>query len=194
MAKSDGSLIGVSRDHNTDDTVEIMSSELAINSKCSVSKWSDTSFAIVASLKPVSKPIEKVLRGAGFVFLMSAQIIEESKPPERNAPTGTSAIIRVATALVNSSSNASMASDSSTTVVVQAFGYVQNGRGSVLSEGEEMRIQVPIGSGCMSLNRVSLPGRNRYVTHSAILSSSISRGASVWVSSDFISEPNRKTL
>ena len=74
-------------------------SGLTTNSWWSVAKRSATARAwqlVVAAAS--SKPIEKVFTGCVEAAAISATTIEESTPPERNAPSGTSAIIRRRTA------------------------------------------------------------------------------------------------
>ena len=65
------------------------------NSWCSVPNNSATWRACSSSSKALlSKPIEKVLTGEVLASAIAATTADESMPPERNAPRGTSAIIR----------------------------------------------------------------------------------------------------
>jgi hypothetical protein len=79
------------------------------NSWCSVPYRSATARACGSSLKPSSsKPIENV-----FTFVnsdMSATISDESTPPERNAPSGTSLMRRRFTAALSRLSASTTAS------------------------------------------------------------------------------------
>jgi hypothetical protein len=57
-----------------------------------------------------SKPIVKVRIGRALIDCMSATIVDESMPPDRNAPSGTSAIIWPSSDWRSSRSSASTAS------------------------------------------------------------------------------------
>jgi hypothetical protein len=82
-----------------------MSPESTTSSVWSVPKWSATVRAYPSSLyAPSLKPTEKV-----FTFelwrVMRATMVEESRPPERNAPNGTSLTIWIRTASSRRSRN-----------------------------------------------------------------------------------------
>ena len=67
------------------------SAEVTVSSVWSVPKWRAMRPARVASLNAVSaKPIEKVLTGRDDCLCSNSTMVEESMPPDRNAPTGTS--------------------------------------------------------------------------------------------------------
>ena len=71
------------------------SAGVQIFSWCSVPRCAATARACGDSSYPLSrKPIEKVFTGPEAAFRISATTREESIPPERNAPSGTSLIIR----------------------------------------------------------------------------------------------------
>ncbi len=76
-------------------TSESASAAVQIFSWCSVPRCAATARAYPDSSYPGSeKPIEKVLTGLAASRCISATTSEESMPPERNAPSGTSLIIR----------------------------------------------------------------------------------------------------
>src|SRR4029077_8667042 len=54
--------------------------------------------------------MEKVFTGDALTFCISATIVEESTPPERKTPSGTSAVIRILVASLKSSSRYEIAS------------------------------------------------------------------------------------
>ena len=66
---------------------------------CSVPNSSATLAAYDdSSAEGTSKPIEQVLTGERLASAISATTLEESTPPDRKAPSGTSATIRLVTA------------------------------------------------------------------------------------------------
>ena len=62
----------------------------------------------------------KVLTGRDDCFCMSATMVDESMPPDRNAPSGTSAIICPATAVVSKDSSSSTAACGVQTIALSA--------------------------------------------------------------------------
>src|SRR5687767_15823032 len=94
-----------------------------MNSLYSAPTCSATRFAYLSSLKSCSsKPIEKVLTGCEDSCAISATTVEESTPPERKAPSGTSEIIL---RLVDSRSSrvvSSMASSSPMSIFFEKSG------------------------------------------------------------------------
>ena len=95
--------------------IEIRSG-LTISSSCAVEKRSAIRRALGSSFHPSSSnPIEKVRTGSGEVSAMAATTVAESMPPDRNAPRGTSEIIRSPHGLSNEAADL--------LVQLRAFGY-----------------------------------------------------------------------
>ena len=107
---SEASVMGVSRASSTAGMCRMSSVESTITSWWSVRRRPDTSRAKDSSLKPVSNPTENVLTGSGWIAAISETTMEESSPPERKAPTGTSATIRRRTESVSRASSCASAS------------------------------------------------------------------------------------
>ena len=108
MGISDTSPNGSSQMSGNRGMTSAAAASLIMSGVCSVPRWAATAAASPDSSKARSeKPTVKVRTGRRLRCCMRATTRLESIPPERNAPTGTSATIRAATASDSTASNRS---------------------------------------------------------------------------------------
>ena len=85
--------------------------DVTVRSVCSVPRWRATAAACFDSSKSAfSNPMVNVFTGPTLAAFIRATTVEESMPPDRNAPSGTSAIMRRFTASWSNSSSWSVSS------------------------------------------------------------------------------------